>query len=217
MSIMSNLRCRFRQTFACILTAGMVAGGMNFAVLPVSAEEMAAPAAVEEDAAVPADVQPDEAVQAVSALLKALPTLDTVKVQTAEQQKESYNQVQDAFAAFNLLTDEQKQKLEGADEILTELSKYFSDAAVTAASAETSAEGEPEANGGTEELEQVTTYVSPDKGRYGNFGSGKLTGISQKVYSYLKAEIQKIADGNRTSATFDLSAIVSTSTDAKEV
>lgn len=52
MSIMSNLRCRFRQAFACILTAGMVAGGMNFTALPVFAEEMAAvPAAIEEDAA----------------------------------------------------------------------------------------------------------------------------------------------------------------------
>jgi len=196
----------------------MVVGGMNFTVLPVSADEMAAvPAAVEGNAVLPGTVQSDEAVQSVSELLKALPTLDTVKAQTAEQQKESQNQVQAVFDAFNELTDEQKQQLEGAEETLTELTEYFSAAAVSAASAETSAEGQPETDGGTEELEQVTTYVSPDKGRYGNFGSGKLTGISQKVYSYLKTEIQKIADGNRTSATFDISAIVSTSAEAKEV
>lgn len=39
---MANLRSRFRQILGCVLTAGMMVGGMNLTVLPVSATEIEA-------------------------------------------------------------------------------------------------------------------------------------------------------------------------------
>ena len=47
-----------------------------------------------------------------------------------------------------------------------------------------------------------------DQYQSGDFGSGKLTGVSLDVYRYLKEEIKKTAAGSRQSAEYDISSIV---------
>ena len=56
-----------------------------------------------------------------------------------------------------------------------------------------------------------------DQYQSGDFGSGKLTGVSLDVYRYLKEEIKKTAAGSRQSAEYDISSIVQTLGEAEEL
>lgn len=56
-----------------------------------------------------------------------------------------------------------------------------------------------------------------DQYQSGDFGSGKLTGVSLDVYRYLKEEIKKTAAGSRESAEYDISSIVQTLEEAEEI
>lgn len=204
-SIMSNLRCRFRQAFACVLTAGMVAGGVNLTMLPVSAEELDSTSIVIDGTTVSMAAYMDEAVQAVKDQISALPAPDTIMAQTAEEQAESYEQVQAAAAAYEQLTEEQKLQLEGAEETLATLLGCFPDVGMAVAESEVTTE------------EQVIAYADVDTSHMGNFGSGKLSGVNLRVYDYLKAGIRQVADGSRTSTAFDVSPVVNNSAEANEV
>lgn len=51
----------------------------------------------------------------------------------------------------------------------------------------------------------------------GNFGSGRLTGVSLDVYKYLKEEIHRMAEGSRVNAEYDISFLVHTLEEAWEI
>lgn len=70
-------------------------------------------------------VPEDEAVEKVIEQLAALPSLDEVKSQTEEEQKNSYDQVQEAYDAYESLTEEQRAQIEEAEGIFAPLFEYF--------------------------------------------------------------------------------------------
>lgn len=234
---MGNWKCGFRQVFACVLTTGMVLGGVNFAAVPVSAEEQevlstaekSRPASTEsgadtagkEDQTKPADKagvvdQPDETLQAAANLIKELPTLDELKAQTEDEQKESYIKIQAAFDAFSRLTDEQKQQLKGADKTLIALDGYFSDKTAVVSEVKKDEE-DAETDAALEGLMELGASFSVPKSLYGNFGSERLKGFEKDLYNCLKEEIVKIAKGERESAVFDVSSCVDTGDKAQEL
>lgn len=62
-----------------------------------------------------------------------------------------------------------------------------------------------------------TDAKSEDQYLSGDFGSGKLTGVSLDVYKYLKEEIKKTACGSRASTEYNISSIVQTVAEAGEI
>ncbi len=62
------------------------------------------------------NAEPDENVEAVKALVSALPSPEDIRAQSEEEREESYRQVCDAHAAYNILTAEQKARIHGAEE-----------------------------------------------------------------------------------------------------
>ena len=83
-------------------------------------EKEAAEKAAEEKAA--AD---QKAADAVTALIAALPTVEDLQAMNAEQQTGVYNQVQEAYDAYNALTEEQKALLTDAESAFASLFDYF--------------------------------------------------------------------------------------------
>lgn len=77
----------------------------------------------------------DAAVENVLELIAALPKLDAVKAQSREEQEASYRQVQEAYEAYESLTEEQKAEINGGEDNFAPLLAYF-DSLVTSADEE---------------------------------------------------------------------------------
>ena len=125
--------CMKKRCMAWLLAAAMVGNLM----LPVSAQELAAPAPAE---VTPAEVTPigvatpeqaaptgeleQDAVAQVQGMLDALPTLEELQAMTAEEQAAAYMQIQKAYDACEALTEEEQAQLNGAA-ALEELLLFF--------------------------------------------------------------------------------------------
>ncbi|MCI6957231.1 MAG: leucine-rich repeat protein [Clostridiales bacterium] len=88
-------------------------------------EDPSEPSEPEEDPSEPSEPEVDEAVEAVRALIEALPTVEEVKAMSMDEQAEVYKQVQEAYNAYNALTSDQKAQLPEAEEIFAPLFEYF--------------------------------------------------------------------------------------------
>ncbi len=67
----------------------------------------------------------DVAIENVRELIAALPEPDTVKAQSQEEREDSYRQLQEAYEAFEALTEEQKAEIDEAEETFASLFAYF--------------------------------------------------------------------------------------------
>lgn len=67
----------------------------------------------------------DEAVQKVKEQLAALPSLEELKAQTEDEQRDSYDRIQEVYDAYEALTDEQKAQAGNAEGIFVPLFEYF--------------------------------------------------------------------------------------------
>ncbi len=115
---MKKRKCRFRQTLSILVAAGMIIGGINFSVLPVSAEGQEPP---------PGNVDStnNTDVQALINTINELPTPDEVSTKTLEEQEAIKGQVKTAFGKFESLTEEQKGQLNNVMNKLNDLQNYF--------------------------------------------------------------------------------------------
>lgn len=198
---------RFKRGLASILTLGMLVGGINFsAYLPVSAEE---DADVEITGEIPEEAQADEAVQAVREQIEALPDIETVRAQSQEERAESYNQVQEAYVAYGLLTDEQREQV-GTElsEVLASLMGCFNEPTVVSETGEDGETGTVVSVAGDapedEEEEMYQQLVSAGLCMYADFGSSRLKGYQKILYEELKKKIAETAEGNVEKAEFTI-------------
>ena len=95
-------------------------------------EDPSEPSEPEEDPSEPSEPEVDEAVEAVRALIEALPTVEEVKAMSMAEQSEVYNQVQKAYTAYDALTSDQKAQLPEAEGIFVPLFEYFNSLAAPA-------------------------------------------------------------------------------------
>lgn len=119
---------------------------MTLALLPVSAtfaEEALPSESYTQEATA------DEAVLEVQALIDALPTLETVSA-------EDYDALQEAYDRYELLQNEQKKQIAGA-EIFEELFQWFSEQTVLLGNSSVSY---LDADGATQSCEQYTTLTA---------------------------------------------------------
>ena len=209
-----------KRGLVAALTAVLLGSGMPSVVLPVSAEEVEE--IVQEDGT-------DAQVAAVQQQIAALPTVEEVQALSAEEREASRVSLQEVKKAYDALTEEQKQQISGAQELLDALTGYLEGQAAPPAE-EVQEEvieftvpvpEEELAGADNEELlkgyveQQIYAPFNSGIALLGEVGEGQLTGIDKEIYLALKAKIKEVAAGNATSTEFLLDGISFTLTAAE--
>lgn len=186
--------CGFRQKLGIILAAGMIVSNMNFAVLPVSATDGVENPPVEEAFSADAVLEMLELIDRVN----QLPSPE--QITDAEAAQEDFNGIWEQFNSITeeqvlLMTEEQKLSYESAETKLNDLGNYFSSIA------------EPE----------IATTAEGDDGMSRALSEEDAAAVVKKVTDYLAGEIQKIAEGNRTSTEIEVFDIISAGSNPADV
>ena len=187
---MKKQKCGFRQKLGIVLAAGMIISNVNFAVLSVSATDLADdPNGPAQENIMPIDPEVQEVLNAVN----SLPSLEVVKGKSFEDQITIRDEVEIIATAVADLNAKKKYLPESARETVDTLQEYFTTLAET----------------GINPIE--------DDGQPAELVADKKTSIVNTVSDYLAEEIKKIAAGTRTSTEIDVFNLIYTGSNADDV
>lgn len=187
---MKKQKYGFRQKLGIVLAAGMIISNVNFAVLSVSATDLADdPNDPAQENTMPIDPE----VQNVLNAIDRLPSLEEVQGKSFEDQITIRDEVDTIAAAVADLVTKQKNLPENARETVDTLQEYFTTLAET----------------GINPIE--------DDGQPAELVADKKTSIVNTVSDYLAGEIKKIAAGTRTSTEIDVFNLIYTGSNADDV
>ena len=162
---MKKQKCGFRQKLGIVLAAGMIISNVNFAVLSVSATDLADdPNGPAQENTMPIDPEVQEVLNAVN----SLPSLEVVKGKSFEDQITIRDEVEIIATAVADLNAKKKYLPESARETVDTLQEYFTTLAET----------------GINPIE--------DDGQPAELVADKKTSIVNTVSDYLAEEIKKI-------------------------
>ena len=125
---MKKQKCGFRQKLGIVLAAGMIISNVNFAVLSVSATDLADdPNDPAQENTMPIDPEVQEVLNAVN----SLPSLEVVKGKSFEDQITIRDEVEIIATAVADLNTKKKYLPESARETVDTLQEYFTTLAET--------------------------------------------------------------------------------------
>lgn len=185
---MRKQKCRLRQTLGIIVAAGMIISGINFAVLPVYAEE------------------PTSITEEVIAVVQDLPSEDEIRSLSPEKLKPIQIQIQKALELckevnVELLSEDDQSKFETAKSTLEKLEAYLMELT------ESSEKENEDGAGGSYQKEN---------GNLETFAVSTDSSVVDTVYDRLVETIKKIAAGEQTSTEVDVFDLIKTSSALEE-